>query len=319
MIDPRDPCLKRRMLFAAAQCYDPAKSPREKVGWIGEPAVIARDFSANNVPISRFHFDQKIDLALVGRIAEGVLVAFRGTLPPLERVNGRLQPDNHGLAAILLDWLNDANCGPYPAGHYPGQVHNGFAGSLERLWGTGAADGLEAQIGRLLQQGPAALYFTGHSKGGPLANLAAWRARQKWPQVPVKVLTIAAARAGDDTFARAYGQSGIDCLRYEVDTDVVPLLPLGGDVSPFAAGVIRAVGIPYEGKHFGYQPVGHQVIGRQSLTERVTDFFGRLGASLFWHKAAEAFLPTVVDAHRIDPDSRYDLWVCEKGCPHGWR
>lgn len=322
----RNLCLKRRMLFAAGQCYDPAQPPPGAVGWIdatgapGRPVAIVRDFFGATGPIARFHVDQKTDLALVGRIAEGVLVAFRGTLPPLELRNGRLVPGDHGLAAILLDWLNNVDTRPYGGGHYPGRVHDGFARSLDRLWGQGAADGLEGQIGALLAAaapGQRRLYITGHSKGGALASLAAWRARRQW-DVPVHALTIAAARAGDDAFAAGYAQAQIPSLRYEVDTDIVPYLPFGAAVPAWVRSVLHAVGLPYDAAHFGYAAVGAPVIDARGVPGWLADFGRRLGGSLFASTAARSFLPTIVDAHRIDAGSRYDGLVCERSCGHRW-
>ena len=213
-------CLKRHLLHASVQAYHPdsASYSRSPPRWSEAPLRIG-------APL--------IDFALAGRFAEGIVVAFRGTLPPLD-----LSPDGKRIVgpapaswpAVIRDWLNnlnarlraDAPTGDRPA--LPGRIHPGFAGSLDRLW-----NGVAGAVDRLRGGDEAPrLYFTGHSKGGALANLAALCARRAWPQSTVKAATFAAPRAGDAAFARAYQAAGIDCRRYEIAEDLVPGLPPGG-------------------------------------------------------------------------------------------
>ena len=104
---------------------------------------------------------QDIDACLVGTIPDGgVVVAFRGTLPP-----------GHVSLQVLLDWINDATARPVSAPGMPGEVHEGFLGSLDALW-----DRLLPEVkAKLAQAGSAAkLYITGHSKGGAVAPLCGW-------------------------------------------------------------------------------------------------------------------------------------------------
>jgi hypothetical protein len=225
----RDDCLIRHLLYASVQAYhlDPLYS--------GAPRWTARrDPILGNGP------RPDIDLALVGTFREGVVVAFRGTLPPLD-----LSPDlrrftrpDANLLAVAADWINNAhldlvtlNAGPIVI---PGAIHQGFANSLAALWAN-----MAAAVTPLLGGGNAPrLYFTGHSKGGALANLAALAARHAWPGATVKAVTFGAPRAGDEAFARAYWQAGIDCRRYEVVGDPVPGAlkegPLPGSLLPRA-------------------------------------------------------------------------------------
>jgi hypothetical protein len=70
------------------------------------------------------------------------------------------------------------------------------------------------------------VYVTGHSKGGPLANLAAMRLRAALPKTtPVMVATFAGARPGDDAFAAGYNAAIPHGARYEYADDIVPHLP----------------------------------------------------------------------------------------------
>jgi Lipase (class 3) len=222
-------CLKRHLLYASVQAYHPhtpgysSAPPR----WHEPPVEIEAP---------------PIDFALVGRFAEGVVIAFRGTLPPLDlTADGKtiVAPEFTRWPAVIQDWLNNLNTLPkadVPGGGrpaLPGRVHPGFAASLDRLW-----PGIVAAVDRLIdgEQAPR-LYFTGHSKGGAVANLAALCARRHRPEAIVKVATFGAPHAGDEPFAEAYRASGIDCQRYEVADDVVPKIPPGASAVGEGHGV----------------------------------------------------------------------------------
>ena len=72
------------------------------------------------------------------------------------------------------------------------------------------------------------VYFTGHSKGGALANLAAARwASENAGKTPPIVTTFAAAKPGDAHFQAAYDKLVPHSLRYEYQDDIVPHLPPG--------------------------------------------------------------------------------------------
>ncbi len=148
--------------------------------------------------------------------ADGVVVAFRGSLPIA------IDSEQDGWA-VLLDWLNDGLAVCIETADYPGGVHLGFADLMRRLWSDaegspGVLSLVRGLLVRNAMDGRAGrhLFLTGHSKGGALANLAAWRASQmpEWTDMPVSVATIAAARAGNGAFARDYATTRIACLRY---------------------------------------------------------------------------------------------------------
>ena len=151
-----------------------------------------------------------INACVVGTTADGVVVAFRGTLPL----------DGPFTIPKLLDWVNDLNAKPIPGDGLPGGVHEGFLGSLNSLWGS-VRDEAKRQM---LQAGAAApLLVTGHSKGGAVAALAAMRFRNQEAVQPM-VITFAAPKAGNTDFADAYN-AVMDHTRYEFAEDVVPHLP----------------------------------------------------------------------------------------------
>ncbi len=182
-----------------------------------------------------------INAALVGTNADGVIVAFRGTLPL----------NLHDLDT-LLDWVNDLNAVPITVPGIPGKVHEGFWGSLGSLW-----DDVSTEVKR--QRAASAknlpLYITGHSKGGTMAHLAALRFYVTEGVKPSAVCSFAGARPGNGEFASAY-DSAIQATRYEYTDDIVPHLP----PSTVFLDVMSA--IPLIGKHFkdlgrcGYRSVG---------------------------------------------------------------
>jgi hypothetical protein len=150
---------------------DPGNTYYSGAGFSGAPKTFLADI---------------IDACLVGSNADGVVLAFRGTLPLDFHDHDSLRDWLNNLAADLVrpDWLPDDS---------PARVHQGFLGSLENLRTLGAFD--EGNR-RLQAAGPGApLLITDHSKGGALAPLAAL---QFWVknQLPSRVITFAAPRVG---------------------------------------------------------------------------------------------------------------------------
>lgn len=304
-------CMKRRLLYAASQAYQPRMEVAHRpVGWLEPPLVIRREVALGH---------RTIDQAIVGRVPEGVVVAFRGTLAPFFG-------SGHDGWSVLLDWLNDSLSLCVSAPEYGGGVHLGFADSTRRLWeDADGTPGVREAVQRMLDQSlldrraRRHLFVTGHSKGGALANLAAMRAAgaHEWRDMPVSVATIAAARAGNADFARAYAATRIACLRYEMAHDLIPHLPPG----PRTPDWIRALVHPLAPRlaSFDYHPVGLQVSGHGPAHQPWTNsrrrrprLFDRRGLSL------AALMPSVLAAHAICPDSGYDRLVCTgEHCAHG--
>jgi hypothetical protein len=298
-------CMKRRLLYASSQAYQPRmESHRRSVGWIEPPIVIRREIE-----------HRAIDLALVGRVAEGVVVAFRGTLPPF--FGG-----GHDGWTVLLDWLNDSRSLCIAAPEYGGGVHLGFAQSTRRLWeDLDGTPGVRSAIQQQLELGARRhLFVTGHSKGGALANLAAYRAARlpEWRDMAISVATIAAARAGNSAFAKSYAASRIACLRYEVPSDLVPHLPPGPQTPRWVKMLARRL-VPGLAET-DYHPVGLRVSlgARQSIfaawARDLAGFLSLKGLRL-------SALTPALTAHAICPQSSYDRLICtgEPGCEHGRR
>lgn len=301
-------CIKRRLLFAAAQTYpQPTRDPE----WTTPPVAVERDLIVAGQKVA-----DRIDSALVGRMAEGVVIAFRGTLPPtVANITAG--------ARSFFDWANDGWCIAAPDGAYAGKVHAGFAGSVDRLWEDDLkrGPGIGAHLRRLLADGgPERIFVTGHSKGGALANLGAMRARRQWPDLPPpKVLTIAAARAGDKDFAKAYAAARIDCLAYEGAYDLVPLLPPGGQAPAQLLDALGRLRVPVTAAPFGYVRVGSRRFHSESLPQFWADVWLRLRIRIPVMSFPEQAVTALACAHLIDSGSQYFNYICDgEGCDHSW-
>jgi Lipase (class 3) len=155
----------------------------------------------------------KIDAALVGTTTDAVVLAFRGTLP--------LTDDSwDDFLMSALDWLNDGDAVLISVNWAKGQVHKGFARSLDALWPQ-----VLAEVKARMTATGLPLVITGHSKGGGLANLAAIRMKNEAGITSAAVLTYASPRSGDQTFADDYNTQITSHWRYENEDDIVPHLP----------------------------------------------------------------------------------------------
>ena len=186
-----------------------------------------------------------LDACLVGTTADGVVLAFRGTIP--------FDVDD---LRSLRDWLQDFNAYVITPDWLPGSgigVHAGFLASLATLW-----DRARAEVRRQLDTAGAGsrLSITGHSKGGALAALTAlrfWRTEQQ----PSHVVTSGAPRVGDRAFADVYNNSSIVHTRLEYQDDIVPHMPpsFGGFLDelqriPWIAARLGGL------ERYDYEPVG---------------------------------------------------------------
>jgi Lipase (class 3) len=172
--------------------YTPDPIFSKAVAYSSGPSAIAAD---------------NINACLVGQSAVGIIVAFRGTLPPKETYSWR-------------DWLQDLFAEPVSYRGLPGLVHSGFLEALNSI--------LPQVITATNSLNPSPtnpVYVTGHSKGGGMAPLAAYLMRQS-SNIPIKqVVTFAAPKSGDGGFQTGYQSVFKNHIRYENYGDLVPLLP----------------------------------------------------------------------------------------------
>ena len=183
-----------------------------------------------------------IDAALIGEAPDAIIIAFRGTLAPKPPLTQQ----------IFIDWLNDCDAVLVddPLG-LAGKVHEGFRDALDSFWTP-----LAAAFTTLTDANPQKpIYLTGHSKGGPMANIAAMRLRKLRPQSTLHVCTFAGARAGDAAFAGVYGLVVPFSQRYEYADDIVPHL------APSAAFREMFRGLPGIGDRIGQFRDGYASVG----------------------------------------------------------
>lgn len=154
--------------------------------------------------------DDDIDACLVGTTDRGVVLAFRGTIPP-----------NIHDQSSMLDWISDLTDEPTAVPGIPGKVHDGFWQDLSGLW-----EPIVKEIKRQMYNSgtPLPLYITGHSKGGALSSLAALRLKLEAGIAPTAVYTYASPRPGNAEFASQYQLEIPDHIRYEYGNDMVPHL-----------------------------------------------------------------------------------------------
>lgn len=207
------------------------------VGFLDDPTVVSGGL-------------ENIDAALVGMNADdGIIVAFRGTIPPIEGI-----PVSKQLPA-LLDWIQDIFFSePEAVAGLPGKVHTGFNDAVSDLW-TGIRSAVEA-----LQNADLSIpvYYTGHSKGGPMASIAAIKAVEVSGMRPSHVYTYASARPGDLEFAKGYNAL-VRQTSYENYLDLVPFLPPSDSVVRIFAAIPLLGELFKDAEGWDYAPVGDRL------------------------------------------------------------
>ena len=198
-----------RLLCAATCAYDITASGTFTAVSPHYPAVGWKD-----VPTPYFAGPDNINACLIGTNQEdGIVLAFRGTLPPTSL----------NIPPQVRDWMQDflaepvAKPGSLPNGM---RVHDGFWKAVDSLW----PQMLPAVQELLASETQPKLYIAGHSKGGAMAAIAAARLFIEENIVAAGVYIYAAPRAGNSTFVSGF-PSTVPVLRYEHYLDIVPLLP----------------------------------------------------------------------------------------------
>jgi triacylglycerol lipase len=147
----------------------------------------------------------------VAQNAQILLISFRGTQPN-----------------VPIDWMTDFQAKQVSWGPLAGKVHKGFYDALHAVWEI-VYNGQQILPARLMNRGDRAVWITGHSLGGAIAELCA---AQTWfgSHVPVQgVYTFGQPRCGDDAFATlVHGAMGQRIFRFINDRDIVPRVPLYG-------------------------------------------------------------------------------------------
>src|SRR5208337_1303495 len=247
-----------------------------------------------------------INAATVGQCLFGIVVAFRGTLPPSTK-----DPDS------WLDWLQDFFAVPVSVPSLPGQVHSGFYNATATI--------IQKVQTLVLGYNPGPdnpVYVTGHSKGGPMASMAAYILSQSMNVPNVQpVVTFASARPGDPAFRAGY-EAVFQQTRYENYDDIVPLMPPSLDFIQslrskpmlfFGATGQRLQHMLQSAADWDYVPVGnmrfvtkaHQVIDNESVAEQTADVILE-----FVEDVMKRDFSSFGDAHSLLPGRGYNSGVC---------
>ncbi|HEX5078930.1 MAG TPA: lipase family protein [Geminicoccaceae bacterium] len=230
--------LSCRLLCACGCAYyiDPvtgryAPAPGDRFG----PAI---GYATTPTPISGG--DDGIDACLVGENADGIVVAFRDTLP----LSWQSWP-------TVLDWLQDLFCEPESRPNLPGKVHTGFYDATSSV-----ITEVAATVKSLNPTGTRPVYVTGHSLGGAMAALGAWLLQAASGIKVAQVVTFAAPKPGDGDFQAAYQKAFTNHLRYENYDDLVPLLPPADEFIKLVAEIPLIGELFKQAKSWNYQTVG---------------------------------------------------------------
>jgi predicted lipase len=162
--------------------------------------------------------------ALLGFIDEELIIAYRGTVLA-ESINKETDIFLDMLACMVCNFIPVLRLPPKSLNSlidqreikdiYGGEIHLGFALLMEKIW---------SKTQSLIEQlKPHKICLTGHSLGGALATLAAYRLRNQ--DFPISVYTFGAPRVGDSAFASRYEDSKVLHFRIENKNDIVPHLP----------------------------------------------------------------------------------------------
>jgi len=273
-IQPNQPFTKRQPYY-------------DTIGFLEDPAIITGGVDA-------------IDAALVGINPDGIIVAFRGTLPPIPPIT----------LSILLDWIQDFIAIPEKVEGFPGLIHAGFHVALKNLW----QEVLSAVQTLRANHATARIYVTGHSKGGALASLGAWSLLQTptGSLQPTQALTFASPHAGNVDFAKAYNAQ-LSQIRYENYLDLVPFVPPEIEFLPLLEK-IPDLGKKLAGAEaWNYAPVGAlQYITKAGAIE--PDHAG-LGAKRIAEILIDMLTGRVADVANAHALVKYPLGYCRSVCP----
>ena len=201
--------------------------------------------------------------AYVCQNSESIVVAFRGSERP-SSLDG------------FKDWLltNARNFLVLPEGRIGtdfaaagvgARFHRGFMSALAEVW-----DPLYAAVDEAFKKQQRPIWITGHSLGGAIALLAAWRFHQQF--LPVhRICTFGAPMIGNQAAADAYAREFPGkIIRYVDFSDMVPRLPATSLLNNSYNHVQREIILGGEGSTDG-DGIANSLLARGVDVSDVTD------------------------------------------------
>jgi hypothetical protein len=274
--------------------YTPPSPYHEAVGWV-----------TDHPPVPVFGGDSNINACLVGaNNIDGIVVAFRGTLPPTPVT-----------ISSLIDWWQDiVDSKPEHEGSIPGKVHHGFWDAINSIWPQ-----IVEQVGQFQNRYPdKRLYLTGHSKGGPMASISAARIHFDQAKMlqPAAVYTYASPHPGDTGFVGHFPLSTIPVSRYENYLDIVPFLPPTQEFIDLTEKIPLIGDLFKKAAGWNYAPLGtlqyvkedHRIVGNGLVLEAV-----RLAELVEALSEGEKGLMKIADAHSHACGGGYMSGICPTG------
>ncbi|MDA8744656.1 lipase family protein [Rubripirellula amarantea] len=157
--------------------------------------------------------------AFVGENDESFVIAFRGSQTPstLDGVKDWLLTNARNFLVIPEGRIGT----DFAAAGVGARFHRGFMQALDELWIP-----LYSRVDEAFGRKERPVWVTGHSLGGALALLCAWRMHQQF--IPIhQVVTFGAPMIGNAAAAEAFAREFPDRIFRYVDAgDLVPKLPM---------------------------------------------------------------------------------------------
>jgi triacylglycerol lipase len=197
----------RNALILARACelayYNEAEGPAR---FRSELGMTARLISVDNTQVYIAETDGSIVVAFRGSEAPTTLDGFKDWL--LTNANNYL---------ILPEGRAGTD---FAAAGVGARFHKGFLEALEMIW-----EPMLAAVNNAIKTKERPVWITGHSLGGALALMAAWRLQRSFISIQ-EIVTFGAPMIGNDAAAKAFEQEFSGKIYRFVDLeDVVPHLP----------------------------------------------------------------------------------------------
>jgi hypothetical protein len=232
---------------------DPILMPNEniKLEYVRESSIKPR-----TIWFCQSQVQGQIDAFMYAETTNEIFIAFRGTSLPakfeisvqdlwptsifkstapfdLKKLFHQLSFSMTDSLRVIYDWNNNFRAKAIIDSefHLKGKIHEGFYNSIKNLWNEPTCNkNLKSLVNDLKEaklKGKK-IYFTGHSKGGALAHLAAAMISQVDSKAkPNAIYSFGSPRFGNSDFLKFYSrQYKHNSWRFEYRDDIIPHLPL---------------------------------------------------------------------------------------------